>query len=404
MGLFGIGRRKEEKRSFEEMLLRAKLGGGEMTRERAMQIPAVSACVSLIANTAASVPIRLYKKDDNGAPTEVKDERVRLLSDGTGDLLTAFQMKSAMIRDYLLDGAGYSYIRKKRNDVTGLYYVPCDEVSVMYNTDPILKSAQLQVSGRTYRTFDFITIARMSEKGLTGCGVVEENREMLDAAYHTMLYELNMVKTGGNKKGFLLAEHKVDRETMQLLKDAWNKMYSLSSENVMVLNNGITFKEASNTVAEMQLHENKRGNLEQICNIFHVPPTLLLGGAGEEDRISFASDAVLPVLDDFAASLNRDLRLEKEKGEYFFAFDTRQLLRGDIEKLYRSYKTAIDGNFMTVDDVRRELNQPPLDFNYFKLGLQDVLYDPKTKEVYTPNTNAMTSLNGKKGDEKENLD
>lgn len=403
MGIF-LRRREKEVRSLEELLLRASLDTGEMTRERAMQIPAVSACVSLIAAVAASVPIKLYKKTDAGIEEVRGDGRVRLLMEETGDLLTAYQMKCALVRDYLLAGRGHIYIRKKRNEAVGLHYVKESEVSVLYNTDPLIKQAELQVGGRTYRPFEFITVARNSEKGLSGHGIVEESSEILDAAYHSLKYEVNMVKTGGNKKGFLLAEHKVDEEVMKRLKEAWNRMYSNSTENVMVLNNGITFKEASNTVAEMQLSENKKGNAAQICSIFHVPPSMLAGGASDEDRISFASDAVLPFLDAFSAGLNASLLLEREKKQYFFACDTKQLLRGDIEKLFRSYKMAIDGNFMTVDDVRRELNQPSLNFNYFKLGLQDVLYDPETKEVYTPNTNALTSLKGKQGEKTEKLE
>jgi len=69
------------------------------------------------------------------------------------------------------------------------------------------------------------------------------------------------------------------------------------------------------------------------------------------------------------------------------------LLKGDIEKRFNAYKTAIEANIMQIDEVRYELDLKPLGFNCIKLGLQDVLLNPETGEIYTPNTNASVNLN-----------
>ena len=61
-------------------------------------------------------------------------------------------------------------------------------------------------------------------------------------------------------------------------------MYSDSSENVIVLNDGLTFKESSNTSVELQLNENKKTNADEICKMFHVPPSIISGKATEEDK------------------------------------------------------------------------------------------------------------------------
>lgn len=45
-----------------EPLLKAFLGNDEMTREKAMQIPALAGAVNEIAETVANVPIKLYKR------------------------------------------------------------------------------------------------------------------------------------------------------------------------------------------------------------------------------------------------------------------------------------------------------------------------------------------------------
>ncbi len=91
-------------------------------------------------------------------------------------------------------------------------------------------------------------------------------------------------------------------------------------------------------------------------------------------------------------ALNRDLLLEKEKGSLYWAFDTKELLKGSMKERFDAYKTALDANFMQVDEVRFAEDMEPLGLTWIKLGLQDVLYDPKTNTIYTPNTNQMQRM------------
>lgn len=68
----------------------------------------------------------------------------------------------------------------------------------------------------------------------------------------------------------------------------------------------------------------------------------------------------------------------------YFAFDTKELLRGDLQSRFAAYKTALDANFMQIDEVRYAEDMEPLGLDWIRLGLQDVLYDSKTREVFTP--------------------
>ena len=85
----------------------------------------------------------------------------------------------------------------------------------------------------------------------------------------------------------------------------------------------------------------------------------------------------------------------------YFAFDTKELLKGDMRSRFEAYRTALDANFMQIDEVRFAEDLEPLGLNWIKLGLNDVLYDPKTKTVYTPNTGKTGGI-GKEVMEDEN--
>ena len=91
----------------------------------------------------------------------------------------------------------------------------------------------------------------------------------------------------------------------------------------------------------------------------------------------------------------------------YFAFDTKELTRGNIEERYKAYEIALKNNFMQVDEVRDKEDLEPLGIEWIRLGLDSVLYDPKTKTVYTPNTNETKEMTGQlisKGGELENED
>ena len=379
--------------SSDEVLLRALLSDSEMTRDMALDIPYFSGCVELITNAIASLPVKLFEEVGKEVE-EVKDDiRLKLLNDETGDTLNAYQMKKAFIRDYLIDGRGYIYINRIGNTVKSLHYVEKSSISITHNDDPIFKSIDIRINRRSYLPFEFLRITRNTKNGFDGIGTLDENQKILSVVYNSLIFENRLVKKGGNKKGFLKSQRALSDQAMESLKKGWNDLYA-NEENVVILNNGLEFQEASSTSVEMQLNENKKTNSDAICSLFDMSSKMLTGEATEIEISNFVKFVLIPIIKAFEATLNNELLLESEKGSFYFAFDMKELLKGDIEKLFRAYKEAINSNIMSIDEVRYELDLKPLGFEYIKLGLQDVLLNPKTGEIYTPNMNATANLNG----------
>lgn len=379
---------EKQSQSTEDALLVASIADDIMTREQAMNVPSFAACVNKISETVSTIPFRLYRTDDKGRLEEIKnDKRVQLLNEDTGDTLDGVQFKRAMARDYLLGKGGYAYINRCGLEIQSIHYVQESEISFMYDVDPIFKDYDILVRGSSYKPFEFLKILRNTEDGMCGRSIISENSEVISVTYNSLKYEKNLVKTGGNKKGFIKAASKLRKEAIDALKAAWRRLYQNNAENVVVLNNGLEFQEASNTSVEMQLNENKKTNADEICKLFGMPISIVCGTPTEQDRADFVQFALNPILKEFECALNRDLLLEKEKGTCFFAADTSELTKGDIEKRYRAYETASRNGFLQIDEIRRKENYPPLGLDFVRLGLQDVLFDPETRQFYTPNTN-----------------
>lgn len=389
MGFFDRYKKRDTTPTLEpqvsDVLLRALLNGETITREKALTLPAVSGAVDFICNSVACMPVKLYKYKQ-GKVTEVEnDSRTKLLNGDTGDTLDAFQMKKAMVEDYLLGKGGYAFIQKNRNDVTGLYYVQENNVAILKNADPIHKEYKISVEGSMYEPYEFIKLLRNTKDGASGIGLTVEVSKALETAYQTLLYQLSLVKSGGNKKGFLKSNRKLGQEEIDTLKRAWKNMYANNEENVVVLNNGLEFQEASNSSVEMQLNESKKTLQDEINNLFHI--------SGDFD-LTF-KEAIYPIIKAFETALNRDLLLEKEKKNMFFEFDTKEIVKASLQERYNAYKTAKETGFMTLNEIRKSENLNYVEgLDVVNVGLGAVLYDTQTQKYFTPNTGQQTDING----------
>ena len=400
MGLFNKNKKKPEIREDTELgaqvladpLLKAILGGEGVDRDTVMNIPAISACVNMIADTVSSLKVKLYKRDGEKIEEITDDPRTFLLNEDTGDTLDAVQFKKAMITDMFLNRGGYAYVNRIGNEVRSIHYVEAERIGFHKNCDPIFKDYKLEVGGRTYEPWQFIKLLRNTRNGCYGKSIIDESPELLDIIYSSQQYEKTLVKKGGNKKGFLKAKNKVSEPVMDKLKDAFRKLYSNNSESVVVLNDGLEFQESSNTSVEMQLNENKETNNKDACKVFLIPPPIINGNPTEEDKKQYYQACILPILVRFATAINKVMLLENEKQTMFFAFDDTDLTKGDIEKRFEAYRIALDAGFMQLDEVRKNEKLPAFGLDFIKLGLQDVIYFPNENKIYTPNTNKLSKM------------
>lgn len=386
---------------FDDPLLTALIAGEcSVTKEQAMQIPTINACVHLIADRLATLPIKLYERLDDGNVKEITDDkRVELLNGDTGDTINATEMRKHWVEDYFLGKGSYTYIeRNGRAEITGLYYVDESTVAIKANADPIHKEYAIIVNGKAYFPYHFLKIMRYSDGKGKGKSIIEEDPIALSISYNTMKFENGIVRKGGNKKGFLKSQQRLSPEAMKTLKEAWGRMYANtldSADNVVVLNDGVDFQEASNTSVEMQLNQNKLTNAKELCKLFCLPSEILSGNANAATQSQAVQNCYTPLINVIEAALDADMLYEHEKKTRYFALDTTELTRGDFESRMRGYATALQNNIYQLDEVRKREDLPELGFNYIKLGLQDVLLDPKSKTVYTPNTKEMVNLDSK---------
>ncbi len=367
-----------------------------VTRDNVMQIPTLASGVNMIAKLIASLPIKMYELVDGEVNEITDDNRLKLLNLQAEKTMSAYHMKESLIKDYLLDGNGFVYIKKKpnRNVIESLHYVDRSQIGFLSNLNPIEKDIKITVGTcGSYEVYDFINLCQNSKDGIQGKGLIANNSELLSTMLTSMKREKSISYSGGVNRGVLKSPKPLSEEAMRALKSAWEELYS-DNNNAMILANGMDFVTVSQSSKDMELYNNKRANSELITEILNIPKSIMDGTASDEVFNNFVKTTINPILSQLEIALNNSLLFESEKGKIFFDIDTDELLKSDLEKRMKSYEIALSNGILSIDEVRKKenLKRIPNIGGLVKLSLADTLYNPDTNTVFNINSSTETNL------------
>lgn len=361
-----------------------------VTRQQALSVPAVASALFLISGIIAGIPIKLYRREGKQI-TEVSDDpRIKLLNVETNAVLGAFETKQSMLNDLIMEGSCYCYIGKNGNKAESLHYVPNYRVAVIDNGKLINRQVSYLIDGQRYDDFNLVRAVRNSTDGVRGRGLLDDNSMQISSMYNALVYE-NGVISKGVRKGFLKSEGRLTVKALEALKRAWRYMTSkLGQSDVIVLNKGITFESADSTAVENQLNESKQTNADLVYKLFGFTDKTF---TDEKAFNIFIKTTIMPIVNCFTESINRALLLEDEKGTYYFSLDMNDLQKADMLTRFNAYKTALDSNWISADEIRQREDLSPMGIDFVSMNLANVFYYPKDKKVYTPNTGILSDLN-----------
>lgn len=382
---------KKETRSTENDIIADVLNGlsplvnsKTITKQEAMSIPVVTKSVNWIASAISGLPIKMYKRTDKGYVEVYDDYRLPLLNNYSGNCMTANDLKKQLISDLLLEGNGYAYISKRGNKIEKLSYIPTSKLTYTESVDNINKIVNIWVDGKQVQDYNVFRLVNNTKNGVSGIGFVSDCQNLLSTILGSLQYENSSISSGV-RRGFLKSKAKLDPDKMNELKRAWKRLTNPNNSDVLVLNAGIEFEDASNTATESQLSQNKTINMHQILAYFGLP-TNFFEGANSDAYLTAVRIAVLPIVKQLITALNNYLLLESEKQDLKFDIDTSELLRINANERFTAYQTGLSSGILTIDEVRRMENLPVLDMQYLKLGLGDVLYNIADGSIFVPNT------------------
>ncbi len=345
-------------------------GSGKAVNARtAIQMSTVYACVRVIAETIASLPLHVYEGSDAGSNKATKHPLYRLIHDEPNPEMTSFVWRETMLTHLLLWGNSYSQIiRNGRGQVVGLYPLLPDYMEVDRDAKGKLTYKYTNSEGTStwLRPEDVLHIPGLGFDGIVGYSPVAMEKNAIGLGISAEEYGSKFFSNGARPSGILTHPNTV--KDPAALRASWNAAYggAANASRVAVLEEGMTFAPLSMPNNEAQFLETRRFQVEEICRIYRVPPHMVgdLSRATfsniEHSSIDFAVHTIRPWLVRIEQAMNRALFPDREKGRFYVQFNLDGLMRGDYKSRMEGYAIARQNGWMSANDIRELENQNPI--------------------------------------------
>lgn len=352
---------------------------GKPVNERtAMQTTAVYACVRILAEAVASLPIHVYEYQDDGGKKLVHDHPLYyLLHDEPNPEMTSFVFRETLMSHLLIWGNAYAQIiRDGAGRVLGLYPLLPDKMDVqrddrgniyyVYSRNSDENPMFKEYGDIRLKAEDVLHIPGLGFDGLIGYSPIAMAKNAVGMTLACEEYGASFFANGANPGGVL--EHPGVLKDPSKVRESWNSVYRgvNNAHKIAVLEEGMKYQQIGIPPEEAQFLETRKFQINEIARLYRIPPHMV----GDLDKSSFSNieqqslEFVKYTLDPWVIrweqSLQRSLLLPGEKGKYFIKLNVDGLLRGDYQSRMNGYAVGRQNGWFSANDIREMENMNPI--------------------------------------------
>lgn len=376
MGIFDrlLGRRDSPTPITGAQLL--EIYGGDnpnkITERTSCQQVAVYACVRVLSETIASLPLILYKRTDTGKQRAIDHSLYPIIHDSPNSKMTSFTWRETMIAHLLLWGNCYNEIdATPGGDIKAIWPLEPDKVEVrrVGEKGRDLAYKYTGIKGQTAPIPYCLHIPGLGFNGQIGFSPVQMMKQALGLGAATEKYGTKYFTNGARPGGVLQTDGKLTPPVIERLRESWRQQHegAENSHKLTILEEGLKYQSISLPPEDSQFLETRAFQTTEIARMFRVPPHLIadLSKATfsniEHQSIEYVTHTIRPWCVRIEQAINSALLSESDRKQgYFVEFLLDGLLRGDIQARYNAYKTGINNGFLSANDVRRMENMDEL--------------------------------------------
>lgn len=381
--LFGLGQARDKPvdktADAGYSFLFGRTTSGKPVNERtAMQTTAVYACVRILAEAVASLPLHVYEYQDDGGKKLVHDHPLYyLLHDEPNPEMTSFVFRETLMSHLLIWGNAYAQIiRDGAGRVLGLYPLLPDKMDVqrddrgniyyVYSRNSDENPMFKEYGDIRLKAEDVLHIPGLGFDGLIGYSPIAMAKNAVGMTLACEEYGASFFANGANPGGVL--EHPGVLKDPSKVRESWNSVYRgvNNAHKIAVLEEGMKYQQIGIPPEEAQFLETRKFQINEIARLYRIPPHMV----GDLDKSSFSNieqqslEFVKYTLDPWVIrweqSLQRSLLLPGEKGKYFIKLNVDGLLRGDYQSRMNGYAVGRQNGWFSANDIREMENMNPI--------------------------------------------
>jgi HK97 family phage portal protein len=337
----------------------------------AMKYSAVSACVRVLSETFASVPIILYKKTPDGREPVTDNDTYRILHSRPNSEMAPFGFNETLMANFCI--AGNCVCEKQFNaggQLVGIYPYPHTAVTIKRDDSGVLKyEIHGKYETRNLTRAQVLHIPNLGFDGVIGLSPISYAAQTIKLGLSYETYGVNFYKNGAAPSGTFEHPGTLTQPAYDRLYEDVKKNYTgLKNSGVpMILEEGMKWQQVTINPVDAQLIESKYFQIEDICRIYRVPQHLVnkldrsTFNNIEHQSLEFVMYTMLPIYKRFEDNINSQLLTPAERDQgLYFEYKIDGLLRGDAQSRATAYATGRQWGWLSVNDIRRLENMSPI--------------------------------------------
>jgi len=354
------------------LLGESSTSGVAVTPESAMTSSAVFACVRILSETLASLPLITYERlREGGRKRATNFYLYTLLHDEPNKWMTSFEYRETLQGHLALWGNAYSDIDYDgAGRVKSLFPLRPDRMKdIKIENGVKMYQYQLPSGEYTWIGGERIWHLKAFGDGLFGYSPVQLMRNAIGLSLAMEKYGAKFFGNGARPGGVLEHPGKLGDEAQRRLRSSWSEMHQGldNSHKVAILEEGLKWHEVGIPPEDAQYLEGRKFQGTEIARIYRVPPHMIadLDKATfsniEHQSQEFLNYTMLPWTTRWEQSIRKYLLLPQEQKRYYAEFLVDGLLRGDITARTSYYATGRNWGWLSVNDIREKENMNPVD-------------------------------------------
>lgn len=355
--------------------------GIQVDEFNALNVTAVFACVRILAESIASLPLPVYQNLPDGAKDRATDHYLYpVLHDQPNPEMSSFEFREVMMGHVLLWGNAYAEIvRNAAGQVVQLWPLRPDRMFIWRNP----QTKQLEYIYSVHSSFDLsiapekvtlpssqiLHIRGLGYDGVRGYSPVTLMKEAIGLGLATQEYGARFFGNGARPSGILTSTRPMNAEAKRQLREDWQQTYGglSNSQRVAVLEEGMAWQAVGVPPEEAQFLATRTFQLNEIARMFRVPPHLLqeltrsTNNNIEHQGLDYVTHTIRPWTVRWEQAFQRSLFLPSERNTYFAEFLLDGLLRGDMASRYAAYAVGRQWGWLSANEIRAKENMNPID-------------------------------------------
>lgn len=342
-----------------------------VTMDTALQLSAVWACVRLISESVASLPINIYERGPNGERVRIYDHPLSRLFDGrVNKWQTRLEFFETMTMQLALTGNAYALKQTNtRGDLIGLVPLMSEQMEVTLLDDGSMAYQYTDGSDIKVYSAERIWHVKLMGNGVIGLSPLSYARNTFGLAQAAENRTTAIYSNGAKPSGVLMVDQLLKPEQREQIRANFAGLSEGDTDRLFVLEANMKYQQVSMSPQDIELLQSRRFQIEDIARFFGVPSVLIndtaattAWGSGIYQLVQgFYKLGLRPYLERYEASAANWLLKPDERRKYEIEFDFTALLRADSAERYKAYREAIQGGFMTPNEGRKEEGWLPKD-------------------------------------------